>query len=673
MARIGLVTLLVLLASIPLTFPYLVRMGLMLNLNAGPSKMMRAFDPRSAQESHPSPDALLAYGSIASRSAQSGNYTEAKRLLGMADRLPVNVEHNLRTYITLMQKLVSVLDSLKTRLDHLQNLTDEGAAIQAREKVAEIEDLTAGAEELLELLSRSLERVETVYPVDVSSQRRDLQVLSIALRSFEQHLGSLRARLKMMDHSAPTQLGLWVSPNPIRIEESLRIGGQLHANGTDLGDRIVELWVNGTQIANLTLDRGGRFNWTYFVSSNNRLSEVKIYARYLPADSDLSRFRPTKSNTITVPIERYPTILTMMSTSNKVQVLETFVVQGYLTDGLGRGLTGMVVDSVIDDRLVNSSSTDASGMYSMSISFPAESLEGEHQLYMQFQPTQGIYASVASQKIIVNLFYLRPIISSVAFDGVVMLGGRPVVVSGQAVRLKGLLEIDSKPFPQGLVIALLENRELGRAVSGADGIFSMSISIPFDAADEGRFTLVFVPDRPWIAPSTTSTVLYVANSMVMGFAIGVIAFAVLVFSGGSSHLLSVWRRRMTPRRQKEAETTIVKSEDRQVASGQTVFRLGVFELQDPRICVKRIYWEVRRVLAQVLGVEGLLSETPREYRARVTERVGVAALSLSSLTELFELSEYSQHTVSKLEAQEAINHAIRVAKAIDVRIDHELP
>jgi hypothetical protein len=649
-------------------------MGLTLNLNAGPSKVTRALDPRSAQESHPSPDALLAYGSIASQSARNGNYTEAKRLLGMADRLPVNVEHNLKTYITLMQKLVSALDSLKTRLGQLQNLTDEGAAIQAREKVVEIEDLTAGAEELLGLLSQSLERVETVYHLDVSSQRRDLQVLSITLRSFEQHLGRLSAQLKMMDHSTPTQLELRASPNPVKIEESLRIEGQLHANGADLSDRIVELWVNGTRTANLTLDRDGRFNWTHFVSSNNRLSEVKIYARYSPVDSDLSRFRPTKSNTITVPIKRYPTILTVMSTSNKVKVQENFVVQGYLTDDLGRGLAGIVVNSVIDGRLVNSSSTDASGMYSMSMSFPAESLEGEHQLYTQYQPTQGIYAPVISQKIIIHLFYLRPIISSVALDGVVVLGGRPVAASGQTVRLKGLLEIDSKPFPQGLVIALLENRELGRAVSGTDGFFSVSISIPFDAADEGRFTLVFLPDKPWIASSTTSVVLYVANSVVMGFAIGVITFAVLVFSGGSSRFLSVWRRRMIPRRQKEAETTIVeKSEDRQMALGQTVFCLGGFELQDPRICVKRIYWEVRRVLAQVLGVEGQLSETPREYRARVTERVGVAALSLSSLTELFELSEYSQYALSKLEAQEAISHATRVAKAIDVRIDHELP
>ena len=112
--RIGLVGLLVLLATAPLTYPYFAStFGIKLGRTA------TALDFTSASENAPSPDILMAYAGIASKRAAEGNYSEAKRLLGMT-KLPVNVEHNLITYLALMHELVLTLDSLKPKLERLR-------------------------------------------------------------------------------------------------------------------------------------------------------------------------------------------------------------------------------------------------------------------------------------------------------------------------------------------------------------------------------------------------------------------------------------------------------------------------------------------------------------------------------------------------------------------------
>ena len=71
------------------------------------------------------------------------------------------------------------------------------------------------------------------------------------------------------------------------------------------------------------------------------------------------------------------------------------------------------------------------------------------------------------------------------------------------------------------------------------------------------------------------------------------------------------------------------------------------------------------MLAEVLDVRGDLSETPREYQARVADRIRVAAPSLVALTKLFELAEYSQHDVSRLEAEEAAKLVFELVEAMN--------
>jgi hypothetical protein len=430
-------------------------------------------------------------------------------------------------------------------------------------------------------------------------------------------------------------------------------------------------------MANLTLDQLGRFAWKYVVSNGSRADKLELYARYLPSGEDLSRFRPSKSETVTVPVTYRSVMMTVYVSSRRVLVLENFTVQGQLADIFGNALAGKTVDLLVDGEPVNSYVTDAAGKYSMKTALPAGTREGEHQVRTRFDPKQGIYAAANSENIAIQLYYLRSTFGELAFSAMSIAQGQFMVISGQTVRLEGRLEVDSKAYAQGLVVAFLGDQELGNTISETGGIFRMSISVPFDLSDMNTISVIFVPARPWIVGTTASIVVRVLNSAVVGLVMGATIFALLVFSGRSIDAGSILRRRAVPRRRSEAETIAAeksKMTERAVASPALLplrdfkleLQLGV-KSEEPRLFIKVVYWEIRRMLVEVLGARGEESETPREFGARVVGMLGVAAASLSALTQLFEVAEYSQHAIFRLDAQEGTNHAIRIVEEMDAR------
>jgi hypothetical protein len=661
--------LLLLLATAPLTYSYLASM---LSVKLG--RTSTSVDLTSASENAPSPNIVFAYAAMASQLAAEGNYTEAERLLGMTGELPPNTDNNLITYITLMHELDQILDSLKPRLDQLQDLITTGAVTQARGNSTEIEGLIGDASRRLNLLSSSLDRIGTIYPINTGDQRRNLETLSNTLQSFEQRLTNLNDQLDALDLRAATQLDVRVFPNPVQAEGSLDIRGQLQSAGLGLGGRAVELWINGIQIANLTLDKLGTFAWQYAVSNAGRADKLEVYALYSPTGEDVSTLRPAKSATVTVPVSYRPAMLTIFASSKRVLVLENFSVNGQLADVSGNPLAGNTVDLLVDGQPLNSSVTDSAGKYSINTALPAGTPEGDHQLSTRFDAKQGIYATADSENITMELYYLKPTFTQLGLLGFPTVGGEFIILSGQTAQLVGRLEISSKPFAQGLVIAFLGDRELGRSLSDTSGTFRMSVSLPLDLSDVNTILVAFVPASPWIASITTPVVVRVLNSVVAGLAIGATIFAVLVFSGTSIDARSVLRRRRRPEtgtiaveKPEVKEGGVSRTETLSLRDFEVELQLGL-RIEEPRVFVKAIYWEIRRMLADVLGATGERSETPREFGSRVAGKLGPAAPSMSALTRWFEIAEYSQHTISRLEAREGTNHALRIAEEMDARM-----
>jgi hypothetical protein len=616
-----------------------------------------------------SPAALFAYADLAGNAVvRAGNYTEARRILETIGSLPPNTAYNLKTYVALIQELVTTLGSAEQGLGQLRQLINNGSVNAAQEKIGELQRLLTDASKRLDTTSEALYQIEDYYwPIDVSDQRAQLDSLSEKLTALEGTFGDLQDLLVQVDLRTVTHLDLSVWPKPVQIDGIMHVSAKLSSDDGALPNRVVDLSINGT-VTTSTLNQAGETTWEYTVFGGERLVSLEVYALFTPTGADASIYRPASSTIQIVPVEYYPVTLTFASSTERLHVLENFTVQAGLVDGRGRGLADESLELVIDETPVNSCKTDTAGQCSITESFQPGTPEGWHELYVRFKPESGVYAAAVSEKREVEIYYLKPTLDLVALNGPTRVGADDFAVSGQTLYVESRVDLASGPLSQDLVVAYLGERELGRAFSDADGTFKIVVSLPLDATGDETFTLVSVSEKPWITSSTTSLVLKIVNSPIVFLGIGVIVSAVIVLSGTSIDLRSILRRPSGSKKNQEPEAKPEAKAEHEVVSAPIEFRLGYLRsLDDPRACVRDTYWEIRRVLAAVLNDPGHASETHREYETRINGRLSPAS-SFSALTTLYELAEYSQHSFSRLEADDAVNHAVIIAEAMNAEV-----
>ena len=660
--------LLVFLATFPVTYPYLS--SLLMQKQAEPN----AIDLSTVQEVPLSPELLLGYADVALQSVQAGDFTQAQIVLGYISYLPPNIENNLRIYLTQIAELVSVIISLKDGLDALKQLVENGQIVSAQGNVTRIESMLNDASSRLELLYSALDQAAIIYRIDVSRQRDHLDALSSMLARFRQTLESLIGMLSALDKRTATALTVSASPNPVWVNGTLLITGLLKlSNETGLGGRVVEIWVNGFKASEMSLDSDGRFEWNYSVSEH-RFRSLDVYARYMPVGEDTKMLRPATSEMVTVSVMFFPVILTATISATSVHVLQSFTVQGRLTNEIRQPLANEPVQLLVDGNYANSSETDASGAYAMTGSFQTGSIEGNHTLFVEFSPLRGpyesaqvspqlgIYEYTQSSELQLQLYYDRSSVNLTSEEPAFAL-------SGQTVNLGGIVTVGPDPLSQGVIIATVGENELGQVPVGNGGIFTIPLSIPIDVSGMSEINLTFVPETPWVTGNSASVSLNIMNTGLIGFGSVALVASVVVLSTQTIQMTPSPSRRR--REDEQIEVERLEADTKTVPSAVTIHLGRLKALLDPRICVQETYWETRLLLVQALNEDEQPSETPSEFAAKLTPRLGDAASPFSLLTLLFEVAQYSQHAISRQQADVVVNNAVLVAESIQVPVKRD--
>jgi hypothetical protein len=642
--------LLVLLATLPIIYPYLSSI-------LAPSQAIapEELNPNLLPNLPITPYALLDYANMILASAQAGNFTRAQDLAVYLNDLPPTVEHNLLTYLQQITELVSIIKSIKDRLDALTVLVANGQITQAEGLISQINSALSDASTRLGTLYDALDRIALIYQIDVSQQRTRLDGLASLLTQFRQLLQFLEASLARLDTRTATRLVISVTPNPVWINGTLHIRGILErSNGTGLEGRTVELWVNASQVGRISSGKEGNFTWRYDVSAS-RYSALAVYARYVPTGNDTNAYRPTVSDMLIVPVMYYGVSLAALASSAKVYVTEGFTVQGDLVNLLQQPLADERIVLTVDGSAVGDTKTDSAGGYAFTSSFPQGTLAGGHSLRVEFNPASGVYGSTGVG-IGMEVYYMPSTVTVTSVPP-------SLTLSGQTITLDGNVTVNAKPFSQGLVTAFMGDRELGRANVGQGGTFQLPISVPLDVSGQNAVTLIFSPGEPWILSNQASAELNVMNSGLLGFASIGLAAAVVTLSTRTIELTP-------PSREKRRESEQLALEQLRAETVPTVTihpaRLTAFT--DPRRCVQETYWESRRAIAEVLNETTPANETHREFAGRLSRKLGEAATPFSLLTLLFEVAEYSEHEITAGSAQAAINYLDVIAQRLNIQM-----
>jgi hypothetical protein len=650
---VALAFLLVFLATLPLLYPYLSSI-----LTPTQAIAPEEANPNSVPNLPLSPAALLGYANIILESADRGNFTGAQDLATYLNYLPPTIEHNLITYLKQITELISIIKSLKDQLDALSILVANGQITQAQGLISQINSALSDASTRLGTLYEALNRIALIYGINVSTQRARLDGLASILAQFQRLLQSLEASLQKLDTRIATRLMMNVTPNPVWINGTLHITGLLkQGNGTGLGGRVVELWLNASRVRRVSSGKEGNFTWTYHVSAN-RYSALALYARYVPTGNDTNHYRPTVSATVIVPVKFYGVTLAALPSNTRVYVTEGFSVRGSLANLIRQPLANEMITLMIDGKTANSTQTDGGGGYVLSSSFPQGTIQGKHTIRVEFNPASGVYGG-AGVGFGMQVYYM---------PSTVTLTSSPpsFTLSGQTITLGGTVTVDGKPSSRGWIIAFVGGRELSRVPVGAGGIFQLPISIPLDLSGQNALTILFSPGEPWILSNQASVELNVMNSGLLGFAsIGLVA-AVVTLSSRTIELTPASRSKRRERQQLALEQLGAET----VPASVTIHLARLGALTDPRRCVQETYWESRRAIVEALN-ETTPNETHREFATRLNGRLGEAATPFSLLTLLFEIAEYSEHEIAMDAARAATQYLTLIASALNVQLRHE--
>jgi hypothetical protein len=199
----------------------------------------------------------------------------------------------------------------------------------------------------------------------------------------------------------------------------------------------------------------------------------------------------------------------------------------------------------------------------------------------------------------------------------------------------------------------------------------MTFIVPLDVTGDNTLRLVCVPKAPWFASTASLVLLRVLDTAMTVLCVGVVACIGLIVVGNPFRPRSQLELPRAPQITQEPKTPVEEeTEARTIATPQlTPLRAAdLSKFDDPRVCIRETYWATRHILAEILHEPGRLSETHREYFARVAKTMQTeASTAFSSLTRLFELAEYSQHPLSRTEAAEAIDDGMLVSESTSVK------
>jgi len=627
-----------------------------------------------------SPSYLFKYSAIAIQFAHTGNYSQALEVLqytlensGNTSNLqereqgnahnsqgqsgqsgnPSHASDYLAAYLISLSGTILTLKSIDTELIQLQNFTNSGDTIPAQQKALEIGKLIEDASYNITVAGSALNTLRDKYQIDVSTQRELILTLVSRLQGDELALAELKSIVSTLDLQTATELNITVTPVPVLIEDRLHISAQIRSKGVELPNRTVQIWINNVEVANVTSDSNGTAGLNYLASDASHYDNLVIYARYVPSGSDTLNLRPTRSMIVTVPVEYYPVNLTVETDVSNVRVQQNFTVRGTLTNSSRIGLPDRTLQLLVDGIQTGTAKTDQAGDYTIVSSIQPENFEGSHALNVSFAPASGIYESTSSNSSI-EAYYLHPNLE--------LFQNQSIVVSGQEFVLQGTAMIGTKPVSDGLIVALIGQNELGRALTDSGGHFRLAINVPLEATGQTPVRITYVPDEPWIKDGSTYLVLNVWNSSMIAIGLSTFGLAGIAVATKPPRELSVTETT-------ESEEEITNDKTRRIPTiwlnRPSLLDLRFLEgISEPDLRLVEAYWSSRAIIGIALNDPGRLSESVREYAVRAAGKLGKGAAWFSTLTHLFEVAEYGNHPASNDDAQRAVDNAVRIADLV---------
>jgi hypothetical protein len=572
--------------------------------------------------------------------------------------VPPAVEDSFNNFLSSAGNLCSLILGLDGSVSDTKSLIQESRYTEAASLYTEAFTNLAIAEENLDSIKQAAVIAGNQFNVTAASIDSSVSVAYIAVLDDIQRLSDLLKLYRIILQEQQTEISnqsllpssditISIDQSEAYVGDTVSVGGTLSANGQPLGNRRIELLLDGSLYLTVTTDSWGHYLGSFQVPYWY-VSLIKIQSLYFPQAGDVGNYDLALSPSVSLKILFYTAVLTLQTSTNAYSGRDTSVIGQF-----DYGSAPVADERNIEISLDNAPfvESEVSATFTQKISLPVDTAIGNHLITVSVL-ADGRYSPVVAN---VNLTVVKavPVLLTTKLPFAALIPG--------SFNVRGKLTSSIGPVSQARVTITFEGKQVN-AVSGDDGTFSAVIrnSMGFGLFGSQSLEITSAPMEPWQTTITTShniITVYIVNCSVF--------FLILVFLG-----IILPRRlkfRMAARSNHKLPQTIVVTTP--VSSLSSVAEDIAVDIgrRDESIPVGRLLYWYRIVIRLMQKVSGLLlkpNQTLREYIRDTGQTTGSTGKIILEFTRIVEKVLYSPHQVTEDDIKNGEQLARKVRESI---------
>jgi hypothetical protein len=592
--------------------------------------VVRHVNPAAEAEQPPLPAFLALLVTNAFDSLIGGDYravAEGLKTLGAA-YIPERYKFITNRFMQLLNDASRLLNEAESLLNQAEAHIKLGRGEDAKPLLHQASaKLSSANATRIELKSASEELART-FSLPADQLRRRVDELGRVIAELHRRLLGLLEMIERQTMLEDTYLIIDATPKTVWTGGSIEVSGQLHTSKAGLSGRSVQIYADGTWLAEAVTGDNGEFHASISLPYIYK-PKIPIQARYLPKGPDSEAHKPSTSNTVEVGL-LYLRPAIKLETVGKALPGKSFILKGYVEaerplpysavkiSWLGGSLTAGLED----------------GRFNATLHTPEDAPEGGYTLKVETPPWQIFAPADATIQVTVQRLPLN-----------VRLQPPLVVFAGLPSNLNGKIVYNHEKFNVTIRAIFVGQAYTARS----SGEFTLNIDVPLTIFSGYQDYEVHVyPDLPWYRSAGLRGSLLVVNPLTIMVPLGLVPALALKLPRG--------------RKIEAAEL----EEGLQGREAQPQAPVKAYSAASGLEWLIDLYWQAVVIVSRLTGVDMKPPMTMREYLQAVAPRLANLRAGFEALTLAAEKALYAP-TVSAEEAESA-KKALEKLKMVHVEV-----
>ena len=549
-----------------------------------PTIYRRHVDPNSETEKLPYQTYLTTSLLFTFDELVKGNFTGTIIKLKELNQtyVPTSLKYIFERFRQLMNELTVKLDDTSSQLDYAELLIYSGREDDARNPLKAAGYNLAESNITYSQLKSSAEELTKSFMLPRAQVFQKIDSIQNLIENMYKRLQALLERIEFQKNLEETYMEIEVYPENVWVGSTITVEGKLYTRTQPLTQKDVTVYFEGQKAYEARTSSSGLFNCTIKVPYTYK-PKANIIAKYLPAEDDSNKYKPTTSNTVQISL-LYITPKVEAKVLGKPLPGKYFTVEGKIY-----AERRLPYNQIKVSWLTSSTTAEIeNGTFKLTLKVPETISDGKYVLKAE-APASEIFAPASTtlyvnvQRIPINLTVEAP----------------PIAISGIESNIVGKIAYEGEEKFNSTIKLVLGQEH----VENVGQEFTIKFTPPLTIfSGYQTYRLQVKPQPPWYSSVEAEGRIFIVNPITVAVPVGLVS------------AIAVKMLREEKKKAKAVEKGIEKVEE-----AKKVQEREKYYVREGLEWLINVYWQAVVIVSNLTKIEMKPSTTIREYLAQVKE------------------------------------------------------